>query len=214
MTCAALYCKTTLGRCSVIKAFSTFDHKHIQCWSPDWWPVHMREYLSLRCRLFPTHFLGRCFFDRLGFLLGGGWDGYLQFSLCSSLLSQQLWMDVGQDSTCCDSHAFQQLRQGDKVKKLDFTWSDTAWKVRNRFRNMLNALENSFQWYYISFFVNRLQNEWCVQQLTWFNSSSLAMASRMCRGVTRPFLLSLAALPANSKISATWVKRNISGVHQ
>lgn len=48
-----------------------------------------------------------------------------------------------------------------------------------------------------------------VQQLTWFNSSSLAMASRMCRGVTRPFLLSLAALPANSKISATWVKEKV-----
>lgn len=48
-----------------------------------------------------------------------------------------------------------------------------------------------------------------VQQLTWFNSSSLAMASRMCRGVTRPFLLSLAALPANSKISATWVKEKL-----
>lgn len=34
------------------------------------------------------------------------------------------------------------------------------------------------------------------------NSSSFATASRMCLGVIRPFLLSLAAFPANSKTSA------------
>lgn len=38
--------------------------------------------------------------------------------------------------------------------------------------------------------------------VTWWSSSSLAMASKMCLGVTRPFLLSLAALPASSRISA------------
>lgn len=37
---------------------------------------------------------------------------------------------------------------------------------------------------------------------TWLSSSSLATANLMCRGVIRPFLLSLAALPASSKISA------------
>lgn len=38
--------------------------------------------------------------------------------------------------------------------------------------------------------------------LTWFNSSSFATANRICLGVTRPFLLSRAAFPANSRISA------------
>lgn len=53
-----------------------------------------------------------------------------------------------------------------------------------------------------------------VQQLTWFSSSSLAMASRMWRGVTRPFLLSLAALPANSNISAGGTEKHLEYVNK
>lgn len=43
---------------------------------------------------------------------------------------------------------------------------------------------------------------------TCFNSSSLATASRICLGVTLPFLLSLAALPASSRISAVSIVEN------
>lgn len=39
-------------------------------------------------------------------------------------------------------------------------------------------------------------------RVTWLSSSSLATASLMCRGVILPFLLSRAAFPANSRISA------------
>lgn len=43
--------------------------------------------------------------------------------------------------------------------------------------------------------------------ITWCSSSSFATARRMCLGVTRPFLLSRAAFPANSKISADLEKQ-------
>lgn len=44
---------------------------------------------------------------------------------------------------------------------------------------------------------------WCRESLdTWWSSSSLATARSMCLGVTRHFLLSRAALPASSRISA------------
>lgn len=172
--------------------------------------VDTELYLSLASCLFPTQFFGHSLLDRLRFLLRGRWDRGLQFSLCSSLLCQQLWVDVGQDSTCCNSHTFQQLGQEHRVKN----WSSCGptWLEK---RKSVHGLHNAMcwnKWHMSSLYKCDMSTMFFsryVQQLTWFNSSSLAMASRMCRGVTRPFLLSLAALPANSKISATWVKEKV-----
>lgn len=64
------------------------------------------QHLGLSSCLSPTHLLGHRFLDCLGLLLGSGRDWSLQFSLCSPLLGQELRVDVGQDSACCNGHAF------------------------------------------------------------------------------------------------------------
>lgn len=75
------------------------------------WCVDRKQYLRLPSRLFCVQLLGRCLLNRFGFLLGGGGKRGFQFTFGSSLLSQELWMDVGQDSTSRDSHTFQQLKK-------------------------------------------------------------------------------------------------------
>lgn len=123
------------------------SHKHIPCsvQSSDSWSVDMKQYLSLASCLFPSQFLGHRFLDRLRFLLRGGWDRGLQFSLSSSLLSQQLWVDVGQDSTCCDSHTFQQLRQEHKVKNWSSSGPTLLENRKSIYRQYISvtALQNS-----------------------------------------------------------------------
>lgn len=71
--------------------------------------------LGLPSCLFPSRFLSRGFLHRLGFLLRSRRDGSFQFALRSPLLGQQLRMDVGQNSTCCDGHTFEQLTQENKM---------------------------------------------------------------------------------------------------
>lgn len=98
-------------------------------------------YLSFSSSLFPAQFFCSGLLHWLGFLLRGGRNGRLKFSFCSSLLGQQLWVDVGQDSTCCNGHTFQQLRRDDKVDNLK---SHDAALVRNLSKCVLNARDNNY----------------------------------------------------------------------
>lgn len=95
----------------------TFSHSHndagwkvirAKCWC--FVQTHTRsiseQHLGLSSCLSPTHLLSHCFLDCFGLLFGSGWDGSLQFPLCSPLLGQQLWVDVGQDSARCNGHTF------------------------------------------------------------------------------------------------------------